>query len=145
MRIAVRNFQIRPITDAAELRRIVERALQATDQRADSIAFVFVDEAEMSDYHGRYVDLPEPTDVLSFPAEEEDPSGERDLGDIVICTDVAARQARDAGHAYGLELEVLALHGVLHLLGYDHERDGGEMFAMEEKLRPAVLGRSVKR
>ncbi len=99
----------------------------------------------MSDYHGRYVDVPEATDVLSFPADEEDPSDERDLGDIVICTDVAVRQARSAGHAYGLELEVLALHGLLHLLGHDHERDGGEMSALEEWLRPAVLGRSLRR
>ena len=93
----------------------------------------------MSDYHGRYVDVPEATDVLSFPADEEDPSGEHDLGDIVICTDVAVRQARSARHSYGLELEVLALHGILHLLGYDHERDDGEMLALEARLRPLVL------
>ena len=119
--------------------------MRATDQRADSVSFVFVNEAKMSDYHGRYVDVPEPTDVLSFPATEEDPSGERDLGDIVICTDVAVRQARNAGHAYGLELEVLALHGILHLLGYDHEGDNGEMLALEERLRPALLAGSVSR
>ena len=99
----------------------------------------------MSDYRGRYVDVPEATDVLSFPADEEDPSGERDLGDIVICTDVAVRQARNAGHAYGLELEVLTLHGILHLLGYDHDRDDGEMLALEARLRPLVLGRSGSR
>ena len=71
-----------------------------------------------------------PTDVLSFPA------GERDrLGDIVIGIGVARAQAKDAGHSLGAELRVLALHGLLHLLGYDHERDAGRMARVEARLR----------
>jgi probable rRNA maturation factor len=69
------------------------------------------------------------TDVLSFPSEDGH------LGDIVIARGVAARQARAAGHALGTELRVLALHGLLHLLGYDHERDAGEMARVERRLR----------
>lgn len=138
MRIAVRSFQIRPIIEATRLRRIVHRALQETGSSADSVSFVFVDDRTMSDYHGRYVDLPRTTDVLSFPAEDVDPSGERDLGDVVICTDQAARQARQANRSYTLELEVLALHGLLHLLGHDHERDSGQMQALESRLRPEI-------
>ena len=70
------------------------------------------------------------TDVLSFP------SGERGfLGDVVIASGVAARQARAAGHSLGTELRVLALHGLLHLLGYDHERDDGRMARLERRLR----------
>jgi probable rRNA maturation factor len=57
------------------------------------------------------------------------------LGDIVIARGVARRQARAAGHAERVELRVLALHGLLHLLGYDHERDGGAMFRVERRLR----------
>jgi probable rRNA maturation factor len=99
------------------------------------------------------------TDVLSFPHEPElqapgsrlqapgtglqargssprDPgSGLQALGDIVIARGVAARQAREAGHALATELRVLALHGLLHLLGYDHERDHGEMARIERRLR----------
>lgn len=78
------------------------------------------------------------TDVLSFPAEDDGPRvrGQiRHLGDIVIATGVAARQAREAGHAYGTELKVLALHGLLHLLGYDHETDTGQMARVERRLR----------
>jgi probable rRNA maturation factor len=83
------------------------------------------------------------TDVLSFPADGgpgadslqaargEAPS----LGDIVIATGVAARQAREHGHAVGIELKVLALHGLLHLLGYDHETDEGRMARAELRLR----------
>jgi probable rRNA maturation factor len=70
------------------------------------------------------------TDVLSFPADEQ---GE--LGDVVIATGVARRQARTAGHSLQTELRVLALHGLLHLLGYDHETDDGRMSRVERRLR----------
>ncbi|MEQ1575323.1 MAG: rRNA maturation RNase YbeY [Vicinamibacterales bacterium] len=93
------------------------------------------------------------TDVLSFPSG--DPADEvrrgpafvrpgvgraltarqRYLGDIVIAAGVAARQARVAGHSPGTEIRVLALHGLLHLLGYDHERDDGQMARLERRLR----------
>ncbi len=144
MRIAVRSFQIRPIIEATRLRRLVHLALQETASSADVVSFVFVDDRTMSDYHGRYVDVPRPTDVLSFPAEDIDPGGERDLGDVVICTDQAARQARQANRSYTLELEVLALHGLLHLLGHDHERDSGQMQALELRLRPEIVGHRGK-
>jgi probable rRNA maturation factor len=71
-----------------------------------------------------------PTDVLSFPAEERGR-----LGDIVIGIGVAKAQAAEAGHSLGTELRVLALHGLLHLLGYDHERDAGRMARVEARLR----------
>jgi len=70
------------------------------------------------------------TDVLSFPSEEPNY-----LGDVVISSGVAARQARTAGHSLATELRVLALHGLLHLLGYDHERDDGQMARLERRLR----------
>jgi probable rRNA maturation factor len=72
------------------------------------------------------------TDVLSFPADEPGI-----LGDIVIASGVARRQASAAGHPLGTELRVLALHGLLHLLGYDHEHDDGRMARVERRLRRA--------
>jgi probable rRNA maturation factor len=77
------------------------------------------------------------TDVLSFPGRSPErfalaPSGF--LGDIVIAQGVAARQARALGHSSAVELRVLALHGLLHLLGYDHERDRGRMRRLEQRL-----------
>ena len=71
-----------------------------------------------------------PTDVLSFPADEKG-----QLGDVVIAVGVARRQARQAGHSLQTELRVLALHGLLHLLGYDHEHDDGQMARLERRLR----------
>jgi probable rRNA maturation factor len=93
-----------------------------------------------------------PTDVLSFPAfaggrrrgtpafadrrRRGKPAGERgDLGEIVIAAGVARRQASGAGHSLQTELRVLALHGLLHLLGYDHEHDDGRMARLEARLR----------
>ncbi len=87
------------------------------------------------------------TDVLSFAADARPPgrnvgSGRRGaggllphLGDVVIATGAASRQARAGGHAVTTELRILALHGLLHLLGYDHAADGGEMARMERRLR----------
>ena len=82
------------------------------------------------------------TDVLSFPIERGAPADGRgaddlSLGDIVIADGVAARQARQHGHAVGTELRILALHGLLHLLGYDHEdaADEGRMARVEARLR----------
>jgi probable rRNA maturation factor len=70
------------------------------------------------------------TDVLSFPSDARG-----FLGDIVIAGGVSKRQARDAGHSPQVELRVLALHGLLHLLGYDHEADDGRMARAEARLR----------
>jgi probable rRNA maturation factor len=78
----------------------------------------------------RYRGQDSPTDVLSFPADAREY-----LGDIVIARGVARRQAREAGHSHDTELRVLALHGLLHLLGYDHHDDGGAMARLEHRLR----------
>jgi probable rRNA maturation factor len=83
-------------------------------------------------------------DVLSFPSSPHhskadlpspEPPFTNHLGDIVIARGVAARQALEAGHGLAAELRVLALHGLLHLLGYDHERDNGRMRRVEQRLR----------
>ncbi|MFI5119638.1 MAG: rRNA maturation RNase YbeY [Thermoanaerobaculia bacterium] len=76
-----------------------------------------------------------PTDVLSFP------SGERDfLGDLVIDVPYAARQARRRGHPLRREVQILLAHGVLHLLGYDHETDGGTMFRQQRRILFSAFG-----
>ena len=87
----------------------------------------------MRDLNRRYRNRPRPTDVLSFPQEESGVIGVH-LGDIVICPAVADRHARQRRHGYRLELGVLVIHGLLHLMGYDHEVDDGEMTQLEETL-----------
>ena len=101
-----------------------------------------VDEDAMETLHVQWMDLPGPTDVMSFPMDElrpgrdGDPPEEGVLGDIVLCPSVAAKQAVTAGHATEEELLLLTTHGVLHLLGYDHAEpdDEKEMFELQRQL-----------
>jgi probable rRNA maturation factor len=89
-----------------------------------------VSDAKVRALNRQYLGHDRATDVLSFP------SGTRPfLGDVVIARGVARRQARTAGHAVAVELRLLALHGMLHLLGFDHERDSGRMARVERQLR----------
>ena len=94
------------------------------------VSLALVDDAVVRDLNREYRDTDAATDVLSFPGDEPG-----FLGDIVIAAGVARRQAMEAGHAFGTEARVLALHGLLHLLGYDHERDRGTMARLESRLR----------
>ncbi len=105
-----------------------------------AISLVSVD--EMTQLHLRWMDLPGPTDVLSFPMDELRvpqpgvPPAPGMLGDVVICPAVAAEQAVHAGHALTEELELLLTHGILHLLGHDHAEpeEHAAMFAVQRAL-----------
>jgi probable rRNA maturation factor len=97
-----------------------------------SVTVALVPDAQIRRLNRAYRNKDKATDVLSFPWGRANP---KYLGDIVIATGVAARQAREAKHSLQMELRVLALHGLLHLLGYDHERDDGEMQRVERRLR----------
>ena len=94
------------------------------------VTVAFVTDARIRALNRKYRRTDSATDVLSFPATDRPY-----LGDIVIAAGVARRQARDAGHSLQTELRVLALHGLLHLLGYDHEHDEGRMARLERRLR----------
>ncbi|MFN8212839.1 MAG: rRNA maturation RNase YbeY [Candidatus Nanopelagicales bacterium] len=106
------------------------------------LSVVFVDVATMTDLHERWMDEPGPTDVLSFPMDELTPPRDDEeppeglLGDVVICPEVAQRQAVQAGHDERLEVGVLLTHGILHLLGYDHAEPDDErlMFGLQRRL-----------
>ena len=81
-----------------------------------------------------------PTDVLSFPSEPSSNGSKRTqlAGELAISADIAAKNAARLGHSFALEVKVLTLHGILHLAGFDHERDNGEMARKEAKLRQAL-------
>jgi probable rRNA maturation factor len=117
------------------------------------LSVLLVDEIAMTDLHVKWMDEPGPTDVLSFPMDElrppsvggshgsragGDESGPEPglLGDVVLCPQVAAAQARQAGHSAQQELELLCVHGILHLLGYDHAdpEEEAEMFGLQGEL-----------
>jgi probable rRNA maturation factor len=106
--------------DVDGLAELARRTLRAEGIEDAELSLSFVDEAEIEDLHVRYLHEPGPTDVLSFPLDGEDDRGVRVLGDVVIAPAVAARN-NPADPA--CELRLLVVHGVLHLLGYDHEED----------------------
>lgn len=99
---------------------------------------LLVDEAEMAALHVKWMDEPGPTDVLTFPMDEIRPHSNEPgiLGDIVICPQVAIRQAEIAGHAFTHEISILGIHGLLHIVGYDHadKEDEKEMFDLQESI-----------
>jgi probable rRNA maturation factor len=106
------------------------------------LAVLLVDTDAMEQLHLQWMDEPGPTDVLSFPMDElrptpadEEPSPGL-LGDVVLCPDVARTQAAQAGHSVEDELHLLATHGILHLLGYDHAEpdEEREMFKLQREL-----------
>jgi len=110
-------------------------ALAPVRLRGD-VAIALVTDGHIRKLNRQYRGKDYATDVLSFAPADEGLRGQRWLGDIVIATGVAKRQAREAGHSYQAELRVLALHGFLHLLGYDHEDPGdhGRMARAEARL-----------
>jgi probable rRNA maturation factor len=101
------------------------------------VSIAIVSDSHVQRLNRRFRGVNKPTDVLSFPSTEPRvPSpGSSVLGDIVIARGVARRQAREAGHSELTEWRVLALHGLLHLIGYDHEGDDGRMRRVERRLR----------
>lgn len=106
------------------------------------LSILLVDETTMADYHERFMDLPGPTDVMSFPMDElrapdedeEPPMGL--LGDIVLCPQVTAQQAAENGREPEAEAEYLLIHGLLHLLGHDHAdpEEKAVMFGLNDKI-----------
>jgi probable rRNA maturation factor len=153
LRVLVGDERGRPVA-APGLARWVARV--APSRARGSVGIAMVSDARIRQLNQRFRGIDHVTDVLSFPAEsnfspqsdfssvssvssvvESVPGGvmERFLGDIVIARGVARRQARAARHSERTEIRVLALHGLLHLLGYDHERDDGLMRRVEGRLR----------
>lgn len=120
-------------------------ALGAMDVHpAAELSIQLVDLDTMADLHVQWMDLPGPTDVMSFPMDELTPGGRPDatdpgpamLGDIVLCPEFAADQARKQRHSFEHELAVLTVHGVLHLLGFDHAEpaEKAEMFGLQNQI-----------
>jgi probable rRNA maturation factor len=103
---------------------VIERAARAAllhESAEGDLSIVLTDDAQLQQLNRDYLGIDAPTDVLSFPATETDPDSQATyLGDILISVPRAAQQALEAGHPLASEVQLLVVHGVLHLLGYDH-------------------------
>ncbi|MPV49763.1 MULTISPECIES: rRNA maturation RNase YbeY [unclassified Pseudactinotalea] len=142
MSVDIMNESDTPVDEVefVALARHVLDAMFVHPQAELEIRFVTTD--VMTELHEQWLDEPGPTDVMSFPIDElrpgteAEPSDEGMLGAVVLCPEVAAAQAREAGHSAVEEMLLLTTHGILHLLGYDHAEaaEEKEMFDLQRQL-----------
>jgi probable rRNA maturation factor len=153
------NRQRRVRVSLRDLDRFLRSASKLLKIPGDSVTICLVSDDEIARWNHAYRGKNTPTDILSFPSGDisAQPPGESFsrrqgrarirpfadvtavyLGDIAIAPSVARRNARRFGHAFGDEMRMLVLHGMLHLMGYDHETDGGRMDRRERRLRRAL-------
>jgi probable rRNA maturation factor len=154
--VVLLNRQRRRRAPVTRLRRVLQEAARALHVSGE-VALVLTGDAPVRRLNARYRGKDKPTDVLSFPGpgggrfapdakkrrsriHSDSESRDMGLGDIVISLDTAARNAPRFGRTLGEELEILTLHGFLHVLGYDHEADDGTMDRLERRLRRRLLG-----
>lgn len=132
---------------AETLKTAIERAAQSVvcefDVKKPTVSILITDDARIWELNRQYRSVDRPTDVLSFAAREGErlvSVGREFLGDLVISLEAAQRQAQEYGHSIDRELSFLTVHGMLHLLGYDHMNveDEKEMFALQEEILTAA-------
>ncbi len=137
LRVVLLNRQRRRRVNAPRLKRVLAGAAAALGVDGE-LALVLAGDRLLQRLNRDYRGKDRPTDVLSFPGEPR----EGGLGDVVISVETAERNARGLGRTLPQELDVLALHGFLHVLGHDHETDDGAMERLERRLRRRLLGRA---
>jgi probable rRNA maturation factor len=146
------NRQHRVRVPLAELNRFLATVQKRLRVRAEAVTIALVSEAEIKRWNRAFRGKNRPTDVLSFPSDDRPERGQRSpakrmrgrqagragdsyLGDIAIAPAIARHNARRFGRPFSLEMRILVLHGILHLMGYDHEADQGQMDRREARLR----------
>ncbi|MGH2748904.1 MAG: rRNA maturation RNase YbeY [Actinomycetota bacterium] len=132
MEVFLANEQSLPV-DEARLTSLARHTLAAEDVAEGELSVLLVTAGHIKRLNSRFAGDDYPTDVLSFPMMEDEESTEM-LGDVVVCPEVAVKNARRIGHALDDELDVLLVHGTLHLLGYDHQ-DRQDKTAMDRRMR----------
>jgi rRNA maturation RNase YbeY len=135
MEILISNNQDQYPIDASEFQSQLSQVLEKLDETECELSLLLTDDAEIQALNKAYRDLDKATDVLSFPQDEDavNESGDTLLGDVVISVETAARQAEEHHLSFNEELILLAIHGILHLLGYDHERSPQDARIMQDK------------
>jgi probable rRNA maturation factor len=128
--VEVVNRQRRLKLDTQAWSTFAARALDAIGKSESSATIAFISDKRIRELNRQFRGVDKATDVLSFPAEEK-----FNLGDVAVSVDTAAAQAKENGLSFDGEVAQLILHGLLHLCGYDHETDNGEMNRLELRLR----------
>jgi probable rRNA maturation factor len=121
------------------LRELASEVLRRLNVGAAEVGVLVCDDATIRSLNRHFRDKDRPTDVLAFPANFAQPEGPPYLGDVAISLETASRHAAESGMSLETELKVLVLHALVHLCGYDHETDGGEMKRLEARLRRELI------
>lgn len=147
MAVDITNRAGRKKVAVQRLKQTARRILEILDQDEAELSLALVDNRQIQKLNARYRNRNEPTDVLSFPSGESLPTGIQILGDVVISVEKAEEQARKRRKTLEQEMESLLIHGILHLLGYDHERskDAKIMRRLEKKISRALCEAGVLR
>jgi probable rRNA maturation factor len=134
MEILLKNNQSQHPVNLPQFQSQVTQVLENLEETEYELSLLLTDDAEIRRLNKAYRKLDQATDVLSFPQDEDavNESGETLLGDVVISVETAARQAEDHHLSFNEELILLAIHGILHLLGHDHERSPQDARAMQD-------------
>jgi probable rRNA maturation factor len=132
----------------AELKKITASILKALERSEAELSIALVGDKEMRPLNAKYRKKNKTTDVLSFPADYPTPAKPVLLGDVIISVEQARRQAKERNHSLKTEMVTLLIHGILHLLGYDHERSSQQakiMANLEVKLINRLCERGLIR
>jgi probable rRNA maturation factor len=129
-----------------KIKKIAQNALEIVDQDQAELCLVIVGNAEIRKLNAKFRKKDYPTDVLSFPAGDELPEGVQLLGDVVISVEKAKAQSKERRRTLNEEMVTLLIHGIVHLLGYDHERspkDARIMDRLEKRIHRALCDRGI--
>lgn len=133
-KVHTRNLQRRFSLPAADFAALARAVLAREGEDDVEFTVIYCNEERMTSLNSSYRHKDGPTDVLSFPDGVTEEEGLRYLGDVFICPAVAKENALEYGVPFAREMAELHIHGVLHLLGWDHEEDEGEMMARQTEL-----------
>lgn len=147
IQVSLKTFQRKWRLNRPALTRFIERTWICLNRAGvvagsavdTEVGAVFLNNRQIQWYNARFREKKYPTDVLSFPVNEVTAEGRHYLGDLLISVEKAAAQAEEKRHSPDLEMQILILHGMIHLIGFDHETDSGEMDRLERRLRKQVL------
>lgn len=129
-----------------KLKKVAQKVLEIVEHGQAELSIALVGNPEIRTLNAKFRKKDYPTDVLSFPAGDELPTGVLLLGDVVISVEKAREQAKQRGRALNEEMVILLIHGVVHLLGYDHERsakDARIMGRLERKIYQALCEQGI--
>jgi probable rRNA maturation factor len=138
--VTIRIFHPHTDLDEKRISSRINKIMRLADIRADELSVIFVDDSQMTEYNKSYLGRDGTTDVLAFPYNETNEEGKFNLGDIIISSETAERQAKELGHDFIYETDVLMTHALLHLAGYDHTRDKGQMIKEQERIVQLLYG-----